>query len=502
MSRRYRLSRKGKIIGEFPFAELKSMRDHGLLQPDDHVWGAGMTDWQNAIKFLAMPEAPESPPSAEKDHGKMAVLAAIWISAAFILIMAIFLVAYFMASTAKPGTAEPNIALSTIPTTAQSAPTPAPAPQPAAPKPMMAERSKQTGVTKDYTFTGFGFDGKELFGSSVLAYASVKPTESSEDDHEPDEADGYGEGFASAAIAIGGARKGDRFSISISGDRFIKHSKLDFVVEEDADYVTASPSMVYDYEALSKLRQSTPFNVTYTIQRQGEAPRTQSDTWIAHQINDCQTASANYYLTKGGVIKPAPLASTFSFAGYVNENHPWIDGLLNEAIQTKLCDGFYGYQLGTKAVGQQVNAVWTALQRRGIRYSNIASSTSSDDNRFQHVRFIDETITSSQANCVDGTVVFASILKKIGLNVSIILVPNHAYVAVRDEKNERFLYAIETTMLASGTLAAAIFEASNKGEHALNKIASKLEDENEQDFVEINIQVAREVGINPIPYVR
>jgi hypothetical protein len=118
------------------------------------------------------------------------------------------------------------------------------------------------------------------------------------------------------------------------------------------------------------------------------------------------------------------------------------------------------------------------------------------------VRFIDETIASSQANCVDGTVVFASILRKIGLNVSIILVPNHAYVAVRDEKNERFLYAFETTMLSSSTLAAAVFEASNNGEHALNKIAAKLEDENEQNFVEINIQTAREYGVQPIPFTR
>ena len=98
--------------------------------------------------------------------------------------------------------------------------------------------------------------------------------------------------------------------------------------------------------------------------------------------------------------------------------------------------------------------------------------------------------------------VFASILRKIGLNVSIILVPGHAYVAVRDEKDEKFLYAIETTMLASGTLAAAVFEASNKGEHALNKIAAKLDDENEQEFVEINIQLAREIGVQPIPFTR
>jgi hypothetical protein len=57
-------------------------------------------------------------------------------------------------------------------------------------------------------------------------------------------------------------------------------------------------------------------------------------------------------------------------------------------------------------------------------------------------------------------------------------------------------------MLSSETLAAAIFEASNKGEHALNKIAAKLEDENEQQFVEINIQQARELGVQPIPFTR
>ena len=98
--------------------------------------------------------------------------------------------------------------------------------------------------------------------------------------------------------------------------------------------------------------------------------------------------------------------------------------------------------------------------------------------------------------------VFASILRKIGLNVSIILVPGHAYVAVRDEENENILYAIETTMLSSGTLNAAIFEATNNGEHALKKIAAKLEDENEQEFIEIDIKTAREIGVQPIPYTR
>ncbi len=501
MARRYKLSRKGKIVGDFPLTELRAMREHGMLQKDDHLWGDGMTEWQNALAFLAtVQEAPELPRTAEKERAKTAVQAVIWISIALTLVPILCVVAYLALNQNRVDVGDAYQPAN--PPQAAQTPAPAVSPAPTLPKPMVAAKSERPGVSRDYTFAGFGFDGNELFGSSVIAYASVKPSEDDENEGEPDEADGYGEGFTSATIAIGGVRKGDKFLVAISGDRFIKPSKMEFVVEEDADYVSAAPKMVYDYEALAKLRQSTPFNVTYTIQRQGEAAKTQSDTWIAHQINDCQTASASYYLTKKGVIQAAPYNSAFGFAGFVNENHPWIDGLLGEAIQTRLCEGFYGYQLGPKGVGRQLNAIWTALQKRGIRYSSIASSTVSGDNRFQHVRFVDETITSSQANCVDGSVVFASILRKIGLNVSIILVPGHAYVAVRDEKNEKFLYAIETTMLSSETLAAAIFEASNKGEYALNKIAAKLEDENEEQFIEINIQQARELGVQPIPFTR
>ena len=258
--------------------------------------------------------------------------------------------------------------------------------------------------------------------------------------------------------------------------------------------------MIYDYEALSKLRQSTPFNVTYTIQRQGEATKTQSDSWIAHQINDCQTATANYYLTKKGLIQAAPFNSTFAFAGYVNENHPWIDGLLGEAIQTKLCEGFYGYQLGAKGVGRQVNAIWTALQKRGIRYSSIASSTVSGDNRFQHVRFVDETITSSQANCVDGTVALCSIFQKIGLHTGIAIVPGHAYLIVYDKDNEEPLFGVETTLLAGNNIEDAV-QATRTGPYALDKVIKAIE-AGKDGFTIVNIGAARAININPIPYSR
>jgi len=95
MDRRYKLSRKGKIVGDFPLAVLKAMREHGMLQKDDHLWGDGMTEWQNAERFLTTTnEASEPPRTAEKKRAKTALLAVIWISIALTLIPILCVVAY------------------------------------------------------------------------------------------------------------------------------------------------------------------------------------------------------------------------------------------------------------------------------------------------------------------------------------------------------------------------------------------------------------------------
>ena len=111
-------------------------------------------------------------------------------------------------------------------------------------------------------------------------------------------------------------------------------------------------------------------------------------------------------------------------------------------------------------------------------------------------------MTASQANCLDGCVVLASVMRKIGLNVSIILVPKHAYVAVLNEEGSELMFAVETTMLKNARLQDAIEYATTGGPESLEKIHAKLNDPNEQSYQEINIRDARQLGINPIPYSR
>jgi hypothetical protein len=80
-----------------------------------------------------------------------------------------------------------------------------------------------------------------------------------------------------------------------------------------------------------------------------------------------------------------------TFAAYVNENHPWIDGLLKEALSAarehELINGFTGYQLKSQdEVLSQVFAIWNALQRRGIKYSDVSTTTPSKSVYSQTVR--------------------------------------------------------------------------------------------------------------------
>lgn len=514
-----KFSRNGKIVGEYDLVKLRVMKGEGLLQEGDHVWMQGWTEWKKALAYLdSLPSADPSPSEhqavskkrrrrnkknveGEENSEEFADAAKPkdrfpWGKTLFIILTVVSVVLKACDPPTKPTIKAARDRQEKLSKAKADKPAASPSSSPA------VATKKAAPEQSSYSFTGFGYDGSELFASSALAYAAVIADDTEDEDAPKDAAPFYSEGIAHIGVALSGVKKGERFKVTVSGDRFIKTSKFEFTSETDDSFVEVGPHTILDYEALSRLKQSVPFNVTYTVQRGDEAPKSETQTWIAHQINDCQLYAANYYLTKSGKIKAKPLSSSYSVAGFVNENHPWIDGLLKEAIETRLCDAFDGYQQGDQGVRRQANAIWTALQKRRIVYSNIATTTSSSQgNAYQHVRFIDESLAASQANCIDGSVVIASIFRKIGLNVSIILVPGHAYVAVGKDDDSEYLFALETTLLGSANLDDAIDYATEKGPMSLSKVAEKMSSENDA-YQEINLRVARKLGVQPIPYNR
>lgn len=133
----------------------------------------------------------------------------------------------------------------------------------------------------------------------------------------------------------------------------------------------------------------------------------------------------------------------------MNEDNPNIDKILREALNTRIVNRFWGYQSkNPELVDKQVYAIWYVLQKRGFKYSSISNSSLSSNVVFtQRVRTFDDALESAQINCVDGSVLFASLLKAININPVLVRIPGHMFVGYHTDLAHTDIHFLETTMI-------------------------------------------------------
>ena len=143
---------------------------------------------------------------------------------------------------------------------------------------------------------------------------------------------------------------------------------------------------------------------------------------------------------------------------FVTPNAPAIEGVLRSAVELVPDQQFVSYQAGGAGVAPQVKALYEALKQLGIRYVNSVLSFSPDDGlSSQRVRLPRKTLESKNANCLDGTVLFASLLEAITLRPAIVLIPGHAFVAWQtDPADDQSWVYLETTVIGSMPFEAAM----------------------------------------------
>jgi hypothetical protein len=198
---------------------------------------------------------------------------------------------------------------------------------------------------------------------------------------------------------------------------------------------------------VARFDQLVPANVTLNLTLNGKPAGRQSAVVKLHSISDCVYALRS----PDGRVRNMP----WMYAAYVNENHPAIDQILSDALDTKLVNRFVGYlsSKGSTEVYQQVFAIWDVFQRRGFRYSTIHTTptTGADRNLFsQTVRLVDDSLKTAQANCMDGSVLFASVLRRVGIDPFLVLIPHHAFLGFYLDKDHKTTSFLETTRM--GTL--------------------------------------------------
>jgi hypothetical protein len=219
-------------------------------------------------------------------------------------------------------------------------------------------------------------------------------------------------------------------------------SKAVFTCDKADDRYIYKPVINWKYDVLRRLNQPTPVNMVIQLTVNGEDAGERSKTFTLRSINECVFA-----MRDGDRL----IDFNMLFAAYVNEDHPLIQQILKEGLETGIIKSYKGYQGGKEMnVYAQVLSIWNALQERGIQYSNLIESSQSSPVYFsQRVRTIEEALTYSQANCVDGTVLFASLLKAIGIDPVLVRVPGHMFSGFYLNKKHTKMEFLETTLLGS-----------------------------------------------------
>ena len=316
----------------------------------------------------------------------------------------------------------------------------------------------------------------QLFPSLLIATATARPIE--EDDAEAKTPDPYllGERFGLVGVSIKPATANTKVKVTLKENDLMAASTWSGeLAEAGKDYYIA-PKVNYKFEKLRKTTQQMPLNVSFAVELDGKSAGEKTETLQVRSINDCPFGVSNEEETLDDENFIAGSAEIgWMFAAYVNENHPMLDKILQEALATKIVNAFLGYQRDDPAeVVRQVFAIWSALQKRGIQYSSTTTTPGGSEVVYsQYVRFLDQSITNTQANCVDGSVLFASILRKISIKPFLVTIPGHMYMGFYLSSDKNDFVGLETTAIGA---ANATEEEQSSEPKALTALRGKLDE--------------------------
>ncbi|AUX39646.1 uncharacterized protein SOCE26_010410 [Sorangium cellulosum] len=127
-------------------------------------------------------------------------------------------------------------------------------------------------------------------------------------------------------------------------------------------------------------------------------------------------------------------------------------------------EGYMDGDDGPISVTPQVEALFKSLAEAGIAYVNSVIAYGAPPGIFmQRTRLPRETLAAKSGNCLDGTVLMASLLEGASLHPAIVLVPGHALVAWEAAPDTGKWSFLETTMIGTASFEAACL--SGKKQH-------------------------------------
>ena len=254
--------------------------------------------------------------------------------------------------------------------------------------------------------------------------------------------------------------------------------------------VELRPRLAWDAPFLRRLAAPRVQPMRIRIEAKGLPAEVHDLTVRVHPLDD-----ALYYFRDGR--DRVDLA--WVFAAYVDPHDAVVDAVLDLARDAGTP---VGDDAGTTDVKlDQVRAVWNALEIRGLRYAAGDPALSRGPNIYsQRVRLLADSWQSRNVNCIDASVLIASVLERIGIPAFIVLVPGHAFVGFYTDDARRSAEFVETTLIGrtGGRPGAAFDEALAVGRASWKRVAARLDGRHRPDYELIDIAQARRRGTLPI----
>ncbi len=271
----------------------------------------------------------------------------------------------------------------------------------------------------------------------------------------------------------------------------------DFMSQQAGQEVYFMPNIPWNISTLAKQVSSSPINVMFRVFDEDGNKAEKSIPLFMRSVNDC-------------IYRYHEQKFDFLFTAFIQEQHPEIDKILKEALNTKLISSVSGYQGDDVNTILQVAAIWKVLHDRGFQYSSVTTTSTNSTNIMlsQAVRTFDNSMKTNQANCVDGTVVFASLLRAINISTVMVMTHNHCFLGFyTSRKKDKILY-LETTMLSNSDIIDQAKTPAKKNQayvdqfmkavrYASNKEYPEYKAAN--DLIEVDVDYYRNF-VRPLPF--
>ncbi len=280
-----------------------------------------------------------------------------------------------------------------------------------------------------------------------------------------------------------------RLRVAVAVDRYSDEA-IDTLTVEAVARAPASYLPAFDVERIATLNELTKAQARIRIDDL-DADRTLWEKTLPLHLLALNSAPL-------GARDPASgdyVDQTRYLGAFVTPNDPEIDAFLEKATRF-LPEGesFAGYKGGVTA---QVQALYDALAERGTQYvdSTLDFNPDAAAQATQRVRLPKQALTAKLANCLDGTLLFASLLERIKIEPALVIIPGHALVAwATSEGGKRWRY-LETTELGKQPFE----KAEEIGKNFAAGASAAQEQANEAGYFRLwPLRELRAAGVTPI----